>query len=86
VIEDASVAQARTLLASLYEHVNELSQTMTKTEHLIRHTPAHSTTQRHHRRRASAMRKDLYEAHRLIDGLHHRYPTTRDRRQSPQRP
>lgn len=86
VIEDASVAQARTLLASLYEHVDEVVQTMTKAEHLIRHTPRHSATHRHHRLRAAAMRKSLYEAHRLIDGLHDRYPTTRDVRQSLQRP
>lgn len=81
--EEASVAQARTLLASLYEHVNEVSTTMAKTEHLIRHTSRHSTTHRHHHRRASAMRKDLYEAHRLIDGLHHRYPATRDTQWAP---
>ncbi|MUM21379.1 hypothetical protein FZI91_06625 [Mycobacterium sp. CBMA271] len=86
VIEDASVAQARTLLTSLYEHVSEVSQTMAKTEHLIRHTPTTSTTHRHHRIRAATMRKDLYEAHRLIDGLHHRYPATRDARKPPQRP
>ncbi|OHT48480.1 hypothetical protein BKG71_22070 [Mycobacteroides chelonae] len=78
--EDASVAQARTLLVSLYEHVSEVSQNMAKTEHLIRHTPKHSSTHRHHHRRAAAMRRDLYEAHRLIEVIHHRYPTTRDAR------
>ncbi|AYM44753.1 hypothetical protein DYE20_14650 [[Mycobacterium] chelonae subsp. gwanakae] len=74
------MAQARTLLASLYAHVSEVSQNMVKTEHLIRHTPKHSSTHRHHHRRAAAMRRDLYEAHRLIDGIHHRYPATRDAR------
>ncbi|ORB48441.1 hypothetical protein BST43_24790 [Mycobacteroides saopaulense] len=71
------MAQARTLLASLYEHVYETSQNMAKTEHLIRHTPAGSSPHRHHRQRAAAMRKDIFEAKRLIDDLHSRYPATR---------
>lgn len=72
------MAQARLLLASLYEHVNEVSQSMAKTEQQIRHTASHSSALRHQRQRVSALRKDLYEAHRLINGLHHRFPATRD--------
>lgn len=78
MIEDPSVAQARVLLTSLYAHIDELSQSMIKAEQRIRHTQHHATSWRHQRQRMAAMRKDLHEAHRLIDGLHRRFPASRD--------
>lgn len=72
------MAQARTLLISLYEHVNEVAQSMAEAEDLIRHTPRHSSPHRHHRLRVAAMRKDIYEAQRLIKKLHQRFPAIRD--------
>ncbi|WP_286151116.1 MULTISPECIES: hypothetical protein [unclassified Mycobacterium] len=76
--EDSSVAQARTLLIALYEHVDEVAQSMAEAEHLIRHTPRHSSPHRHHRLRVAAMRKDIYEAQRLIKQLHQRFPAIRN--------
>jgi hypothetical protein len=32
------------------------------------------------RRRVASLRHELYEAHRLIDGLHRRFPDARPRR------
>lgn len=72
------MAQARVLLTSLYESVDELSLSIDKAEQRIRHTPCHGASARHQRQRVSAMRKDLHEAHRMIDGLHRRFPASRD--------
>ncbi|WP_083338038.1 hypothetical protein [Mycobacteroides franklinii] len=71
------MAQARVLLASLYEHVYETSQNVAKAEDLLRRTPKDSSPHRHHRQRVAAMRKDLREAKYLIDSLYSRYPATR---------
>ncbi|UEA26505.1 hypothetical protein [Mycobacteroides abscessus] len=76
--EDRSVAQARVLLTSLYESVDELSLSIAKAEQRLRHTPCQVASARHQRKRVSALRKDLHEAHRLIDGLHRRFPASRD--------
>lgn len=78
VIEDPSVAQARVLLASLYQHIDALTQSMAKVEQRLRHTPQHTASWRHLRQRLAAMRKELLEAHRMIDGLHRRFPASRD--------
>ena len=56
------MAQARTLLASLHEHVYEISHDMIEAEDLLRRTPQDSSPHRHHRQRMAAMRKDLREA------------------------
>ncbi|QCH23319.1 hypothetical protein DSM43276_01576 [Mycobacteroides salmoniphilum] len=72
------MAQARTLLVALYEHVNEVAQSMAEAEHLIRRTPRHGSPHRHHRLRVAAMRKNIYEAQRLIKQLHQRFPAIRD--------
>ncbi|CPU37660.1 Uncharacterised protein [Mycobacteroides abscessus] len=83
VVEDASVAQARELLASLYEYVGKVSASIVKAENLIRYTQRHRSSYRHHRLRLDGMREDLYEAHRLIDGLHRRYPAIREQQLLP---
>ncbi|MBV6359940.1 hypothetical protein HZD78_14075 [Mycobacteroides chelonae] len=77
MVQDAGVAQARSLLISLYELVNEVSDNVDTAEQQIRHTPGRGSMLRHQQRRVSVLRKDLYEAHRLIDVLHQRFPATR---------
>ncbi|TDZ93464.1 hypothetical protein [Mycobacteroides salmoniphilum] len=78
MVEEVSVAQAQSLLRCLYEQVNEISEALTRAQHRIGHTAAQSPSCRHQRLSVAEMRKDLYEAHRLIDRLHHRYPATHD--------
>lgn len=39
MIEDRSAVQARELLATLYEHVNEVSPSIAETEHRSRNAP-----------------------------------------------
>lgn len=86
VIEDPSVAQARVLLTSLDEHIDTLTQSIGKVEHRLRHTPQHTASWRHLRQRMAAMRKDLHEAHRMVDGLHRRFPASRAVRASTSQP
>lgn len=74
MIEDPSTA----LLASLYEHVNEVSQSITETERRNQNAPVRPTAARHRRRHLIALRKDLYEAHRLIDELHRTFSSARN--------
>lgn len=78
MIEDRSAAQARALLTSLYEHVNEVSQSITETERRNQNAPVRPTAARHQRHHLIALRKDLYEAHRLIDELRRKFPSARD--------
>ncbi|WP_236737568.1 hypothetical protein [Mycobacteroides franklinii] len=86
VIEDPSVAQARVLLTSLDEHIDTLTQSIGKVEHRLRHTPQHTASWRHLRHRMAAMRNDLHEAHRMVDGLHRRFPASRAVRASTSHP
>ena len=72
--EDAGAAQARALLRALSDQVIDISN---KLEAAERHDPRTSIRgATHDRRRQSALRRELYEAHRLIDGLHRRFPET----------
>lgn len=75
--DDAGTAQARALLEELYGHVLDISHKL---------EAADERNRRSHRRElsrqdpsASRLRRELYEAHRLIDGLHRRYPETNPR-------
>lgn len=79
------MAQARALLASLYEHVNETSRVVVVVERRLAAATSRPAALSHQRQRATALRKDLYEAHRLIDALHQRFPATRDPAQVIQR-
>lgn len=72
------MAQARALLASLYEHVSETSRAVVVVERRLTTATSHPAALSHQRQRTTALRKDLYEAHRLIDALHQRFPATRD--------
>jgi hypothetical protein len=82
--EDADTAQARELLHCLYMQVDEISQKLEAAEEKSRHTNARN--QVFARREAASLRQELYEAHRLIDGLHHRFPATRPPRRWPSHP
>jgi hypothetical protein len=72
--EDADTAQARELLHCLYMQVEEISQKLEAAEQ--NGLRAHTRSQILARREAANLRRELYEAHRLIDGLHRRFPAT----------
>lgn len=74
MIDDAGAAQARELLAALHEHVADISQKLETAERRERRRSTRGTV--HYRRHEKALRQELYEAHRLIDGLHRRFPET----------
>jgi hypothetical protein len=71
--EDAGAAQARALLRELRDQVADISN---KLEAVERDPRTSIRGASHDRRRQSALRRELYEAHRLIDGLHRRFPET----------
>ncbi|MDH6243630.1 hypothetical protein M2432_001265 [Mycobacterium sp. OTB74] len=75
IVDGANTAQARVLLAALWEQVNETSSMLEAAEHRLAHK--HS---QHCRRAAADLRHELYHTHRLIDGLHRRFPATRPER------
>ncbi len=75
MVEDTGAAQARALLRALHDHVAEITEKIEVAE-----TRGHRASIRgaaQDRRQHSALRRDLYEAHRLIDGLHRRFPELR---------
>jgi len=74
MVEDAGAAQARALLRELGEHVAEISHKLEAAERRGARTSVRGAT--HDRKQQSTLRRELYEAHRLIDGLHRRYPET----------
>jgi predicted RNase H-like nuclease (RuvC/YqgF family) len=78
VIDDADIAQARELLRSLHAHVDEISKKVESAESRTRRMQGHAALVA--RRRVANLRHELYEAHRLIDGLHRRFPDARPRR------
>jgi predicted nucleic acid-binding Zn-ribbon protein len=74
MVENPGAAQARLLLGALHEQVAAISHKIEKAERRDHRTSTRGAV--HDRRQQSELRRDLYEAHRLIDGLHHRYPET----------
>lgn len=80
MVEDADTAQARELLQSLYAQVDEISEKLEAFE--SRRRQAHGRRESVVRRQAAGLRRELYEAHRLIDGIHGRFPGTRPPRPS----
>ena len=72
--ENAGPAQARELLGALHEHVDEISQKIEKAKCRGRRSSIRGAA--HDRRLQNSLRQELYEAHRLIDGLHRRFPET----------
>jgi hypothetical protein len=75
LVDDADTAQARILLAALWAQVDETSSKLEAAERRLARTRSDIGT--HHRRDAADLRHELYHAHRLIDGLHRRFPTVR---------
>ncbi|HEV7422735.1 MAG TPA: hypothetical protein VGO30_23300 [Mycobacterium sp.] len=74
MVEDTGAAQARALLREMYEQVAAISNRLETAESRDARTSVRGAT--HDRRQRSALRGELYEAHRLIDGLHRRFPET----------
>ena len=64
--------QARELLQSLHAHIDEISEKVESAESRTRRVQGHAALIA--RRRVASLRHELYEAHRLIDGLHRRFP------------
>lgn len=79
--EDVGAAQARALLRELGEHVADISRKLEAAELRASRTSIRGAA--HDRRHRSTLRRELYEAHRLIDGLHRRYPETLPRQGAP---
>jgi predicted nucleic acid-binding Zn-ribbon protein len=75
MIEEPAVAQARLLLDALHEHVAEISEKLQGAERKNRNLRSMGTVS--DQRRTAELRRDLYEAYRLIEGLHKRFPEVR---------
>jgi hypothetical protein len=74
VVDDAESAQALALLGELYGHVAQTSQKLEAADERNRRARTRGNARRDPI--AGTLRRELYEAHRLIDGLHRRYPQT----------
>lgn len=74
MIDQPAVAQARALLKEMHDQVAAISTKIDMAERRDRRTSTRGALL--DRRLMSELRRDLYEAHRLIDGLHRRYPET----------
>jgi predicted nucleic acid-binding Zn-ribbon protein len=75
MVDDADIEQARELLRALYEQVEDISRKIEAAENRHRRS-TYTRGAIHDQRLATSLRRDLYEAHRLIDGLHRRFPET----------
>ena len=74
---DAGSAQAQKLLSELYGHVEDVSRKLEAAEE--RNRRAHARGRSRRDPIASTLRRELHETHRLIDGLHRRFPQTAER-------
>jgi hypothetical protein len=75
MVDDAGSAQARTFLKAMHAQVQEITARLEKVERRDCRTSARGAAiDRRHR---AELRRELYEAHRLIDGLHRRFPECR---------
>ena len=72
VAEDAGVAQARMLVGLLRDEIAAISDKLKAPDSDVHRRTEHG----HHRRvrRAAVLRRQFYEAHRLLDGLYRRFP------------
>jgi hypothetical protein len=77
--DDPDLAQARLLLASLWEHVGDTSRKIEAVEARVQSMTPGTGPHVQHRRQAEMLRRELYETHRLIEGLHRRFPHTAKR-------
>ncbi|OHU24770.1 hypothetical protein BKG77_15170 [Mycobacteroides chelonae] len=78
MIENASLLQARILARSLYEHINEVTEKLAVAERGTQspNSLSYPSSMRRQRKKMALTREDLYEAHRLIEQLHRRFPET----------
>ena len=74
MVDNIGVAQARILLAALDEQVDEISRELEAIERRGHRMSIRGATL--DRRCEAERRRDLYEAYRLIGGLHRRFPET----------
>ena len=72
--DDTGVLQAQALLRELYEQVERISRKVERAE--LRSPRTSVRGMAHDHRQRSELRRELYEAHRLIDGIHRRFPET----------
>ena len=77
MVDDAGCAQALALLRELYQQVDDVSSRIEAAERRGGRASVRGAAQ--DRRHQAALRRELYEVHRLIDGLHKRYPQTTPR-------
>jgi hypothetical protein len=71
--DDPDVAQARLMLANLWDVVGDTSRKLEALEGQGRvNRPTRSPV--HNSRRAADLRRELYETHRLIDRINARFP------------
>ena len=78
MVSDADSAQARKLLSELYGHVDDVSRKLKAADERNRRAQARGTSRRDPI--VGRLRRELHEAHRLIDGLHRRYPDAESER------
>ena len=71
--DDVGSAQARKLLGEMYGHV-AVSRKLEAADERNGRARARGMTRKDPI--ANVLRRDLYETHRLIDGLHRRFPET----------
>jgi hypothetical protein len=79
MVEDASTAQAREMLGSLEGHLVGLGRKLERVEEECNRRTSTRGAALQRRQRAELRRdiyRDIYEAHRLIDGIHRRFPQT----------
>ncbi len=74
MVDDAGSAQAQALLGEMYGLVADISHKIEAAEARNRRARARGNTRKDPI--TGVLRRELYEAHRLIDGLHRRYPQT----------
>jgi hypothetical protein len=74
VIDEQGSAQARAFLSELYGHVSDISNKLEAADERNRRSHARGTNRRDPI--AGTLRRELHETHRLIDGLHRRFPDT----------
>jgi hypothetical protein len=72
VIDDAGSAQARAFLSELYGHVSDIAHKLEAADE--RNRRARGTNRRDPI--VGALKRELHETRRLIDGLHRRFPDT----------
>jgi hypothetical protein len=84
MVEDASTAQARQMLGSLEAYLVQISGKLERVEAQddLRDRRVSTRGATLHRRQRADLRREFYEAHRLIDGIHRRFPQTCDRHTS----